>query len=479
MPLASAMRIWDGIFAEEVRMDQVIVHVCITLLLRIRHLRKQLFYHIARTLTDPVRTKVLPSDYPGVLTLLLKYPQASPELPLSPALLLSQALTVLKNPSPSAGAAVTLQNQETLGIPSYAPDGTETTPSLMHTQTLRSRQKTAPAASNRSSPAASRTYGFESIARGLMEKAQASGFDKTIISTVSEFRKNLPDFNTQTAPTFPFRNFTTEAVPDRLFSDDALPAHKPPSLQRVRTLLDAEREIAELRLSMIGMGKAMGTWLDIVNPPSNTTEPNQAIINNDNDQSASAWTGLKRLQESLLDGGAAPTSDLARVWAWSQDLQSTSLSNVTDFANGPGTAHMVHEDQHSNLPAQHTPVIPHVEVPSYQPSSATSASFDSPRFHRPTTSIHSLNSPRNLDNYTSPSFPPSGFGNKRTSQTFHPTHSQVYAPPAKQAAPNLYPTPDSPPDMPFKMAKSADYEETFDMQPAKKANVDPLLGLGI
>lgn len=38
MPFNSAMRIWDGLFAADGRLDELVQYVCVAMLLRIRHL---------------------------------------------------------------------------------------------------------------------------------------------------------------------------------------------------------------------------------------------------------------------------------------------------------------------------------------------------------------------------------------------------------------------------------------------------------
>jgi hypothetical protein len=413
---------------------------------------------------------VLPCDYTGVLTMLLKYPPHSAELPLDPSLILQQARAIRDNPSPSTGAAITLQNQETLGIPAYEPDGTESTPSVSHHQTLRSRQRSAPPTNvPRSAGVNPRGYGFESLARGFMERAQASGIDKTILSTVSEFRKNLPDFNPPAAPAFPFRTFTPDTSVDLIYDSD-LAASDQAYPVPARTLLDAEREIAELRLVMIGMGKAMGSWMDVVHPPG------QPKSNTEPEPVGRAWTGMRRLQESLLDGGAAATSDLARVWAWSQDLQSISTPATTVIGSGYPRS-PTFSATGSNAVAQSPVISTHATFGVSSPSLPSPANFNAPRHYPPETNRVSLNSPRNLNGFGSPkatSFAPAvHHSNQRESSS--PFVQLSEASPHDRIPGRTI----DPHDAPFEMPKSADHTEDIGLQPPKKASVDPLLGMGI
>jgi hypothetical protein len=413
---------------------------------------------------------VLPCDYTGVLTMLLKYPPDSPDVPLDPSLLLQQARAIRENPSPSTGAAITIQNQESLGIPAYEPDGTESIPSVSHHQTLRSRQRSAPTTSvPRAAGATPRGYGFESLARGFMERAQASGIDKTILSTVSEFRKNLPDFNPPAAPTFPFRTYTPDTSVDLMYDsnmaapDQTYPAHP------TRTLLDAEREIAELRLVMIGMGKAMGSWMDAIHPPNQPRSATEA------EPMTAAWMGMKRLQESLLDGGAAATSDLARVWAWSQDLQSISTPATTVIGSSYPRSPTFSTTGSNGM--GHSPVMStHATFGVSSPSFSNPANFNTPRHYATETNRVSLNSPRNLNGFGSTkatSFSPAVHN---AGQRDSSTSSHLPEPSPRQRSPSQAVEQF---DTPFEMPKSADHTEDIGLQPPKKTNVDPLLGIGI
>lgn len=87
-----------------------------------------------------------------------------------------------------------------------------------------------------------------------------------------------------------------------------------------RTLRDADREIAELRLAMVGMGKTMAHWIDTLEEPQSNPEA---------EHRQAALEGLKRLQKTLIDGATTTKNEL-KQWAWSQDLATTpSVSSIT------------------------------------------------------------------------------------------------------------------------------------------------------
>lgn len=101
---------------------------------------------------------------------------------------------------------------------------------------------------------------------------------------------------------------------------ESLSSHVPSPHIPPRTLLDAERDIAELRLAMVGMGKTMGNWLD-------TLEEVQGKMTDT--RCEAAQQGLRRLQRTLIDGATTTTADL-KEWAWSQELATTpSVSSAS------------------------------------------------------------------------------------------------------------------------------------------------------
>ncbi|KAJ9113622.1 hypothetical protein QFC22_005930 [Naganishia vaughanmartiniae] len=202
-PFYSALRLWDGLFAMQDKMDDLVESFCIAMLLRIRQL--------------PVK--------------------------------------IMKDPTAATGAAIALENQELLGIPPLKQDAPET-PISSNASTFRSKgwpqasAKGKPAAS----PSSSKSYGFESFTRGLMDRAQAS-------------------------------------------------------------VEDADRDIAELRLAMVGMGKAMSNWLDTVEKSCTDAASEERL--------KPALLGLRRLQESLVHGATTTTTELAKDWSWSHELATT------------------------------------------------------------------------------------------------------------------------------------------------------------
>lgn len=82
----------------------------------------------------------------------------------------------MKDPTAATGAAIALENQEVLGIQPLKQDAPET-PVSSNANTFRSKAWPQAYAKGKlaASPSSSKSYGFESFTRGLMDRAQASG----------------------------------------------------------------------------------------------------------------------------------------------------------------------------------------------------------------------------------------------------------------------------------------------------------------
>jgi hypothetical protein len=84
----------------------------------------------------------------------------------------------------------------------------------------------------------------------------------------------------------------------------------------VKTIRDAEREVAELRLAMMGMGKAMSEWLDQL--PKGQTEGEET-----------AWRGLSRIKGTLLDAAGKDVDEIVKEWGWHEGLEAGSSRNAS------------------------------------------------------------------------------------------------------------------------------------------------------
>ena len=196
-------------------------------------------------------------------------------------------------------------------------------------------------------------------------------------------QKNLPDAASAYSylPTLPFSPHSTsnEKAPfSSIPTTNALPARSgffsPPHISRVqpsptpqstlsprptpprqasmdsnisiKSLRDAEREVAELRLAMMGMGKAMTAWMEAI--AASATTSSKGDLSGSGKASAapteggvkefstdtSDWKGLERVRDTLLDAAGSEIDDIARQWAWHDGLEAPP-SNHTSRGGTP------------------------------------------------------------------------------------------------------------------------------------------------
>jgi TBC1 domain family protein 5 len=180
--MQDAMLIWDGLFAVDPSLE-LALWICVAMLIRIRN-------------------RLIPSDYSAQLTYLLRYP--TPPVSTSThhaTLLLHQALTLQMSPTPSTGAAVSMENRIILNIPVEVPD--PPSPSVRRSvrpgearrrQTLSSDTGASePGPSRQPPPSFGRATGGqmnlpEMIARNLIDRGEALGINKTIYNAVTEIK---------------------------------------------------------------------------------------------------------------------------------------------------------------------------------------------------------------------------------------------------------------------------------------------------
>ena len=138
---------------------------------------------------------MISSDYSEQLTYLLRYPTPSlaPDLKGSyshASLLLKQALALQMSPTRSTGAAVLLENHNILNIAIEVPDPS---PPLSRRHARHKSISTAVPRSEAidSSGSHSRPQSLglpEMIARGLLDRGESLGINKTLINAVAELK---------------------------------------------------------------------------------------------------------------------------------------------------------------------------------------------------------------------------------------------------------------------------------------------------
>ncbi|OSX64831.1 hypothetical protein POSPLADRAFT_1123881, partial [Postia placenta MAD-698-R-SB12] len=249
-----SMVLWDGLFACDPTFD-LAEWICVAMLIRIRN-------------------KLVPSDYSGQLTLLLRYPsppslQSGVDAPTvhHATLLLRQALTLQMSPSPTTGVSIIHENRNLLDIPMEVPEPPPPPPRRRPIAGERNRSFTITA--SKGVPSGSNTHTHsrqqstpmglpELFARGLLERGESlQGINKTVMNAVSELKRNLPDIATHLSR-LPISPQTAYAAYPLV--DERPPAERPPWEPRSR--FEVEREAADMRASQRRLGDSVGWIVD-------------------------------------------------------------------------------------------------------------------------------------------------------------------------------------------------------------------------
>ncbi|KAI0668489.1 rab-GTPase-TBC domain-containing protein [Trametes maxima] len=252
--MQDAMVLWDGLFAVDPSFD-LALWVCVAMLVRIRN-------------------KLIPADYSTQLTYLLRYPSDTPsaggsndETPIHhTTLLLRQALTLQMSPTPTIGVSVIHENKNLLGIATEVPPpvsppvrrrprGGEGHRSFAGDSSAKPEAGSSRGHHNRQQ---SSSLGLpETFARGLLERGESLGINKTVMNAVSELKRNLPDLATALGrlPLTPQPAQTTYPL-----SPERPNGERPPWEPKSR--FEMEREISQLQSLQRKIGDTVGWVVD-------------------------------------------------------------------------------------------------------------------------------------------------------------------------------------------------------------------------
>ncbi|KAI0072713.1 hypothetical protein K474DRAFT_1650559 [Panus rudis PR-1116 ss-1] len=252
LPMHDAMVLWDALFACDPSLD-LAQWVCVAMLIRIRN-------------------HLIPSDYSGQLTCLLRYPQVprSDTASIHPSsLLIRQALTLQMSPNPATGVSIVQENRNVLDIPMEAPQRDPSPPrrkpktgergqfaseaGLSGRLSVHSNQKSHGHGRQGSTP-----IGLpEIIAKGLLDRGESLGINRTVMNAVSELKKSIPELANSLArlPQSPQASFA-----DYPLVDERPPEERPP--WEPRTRFEMEKDIADLRALQKRLGESVGWIVD-------------------------------------------------------------------------------------------------------------------------------------------------------------------------------------------------------------------------
>lgn len=291
LSMDDAMILWDGLFASPIPISELAQWICVAMLIRIR-------------------TKLIPSDYSMQLTYLLRYPpsQAEDGAPHHAILLLRQASSLEMSRTPSAGATVMTENRNLLNIPLEVPD-----------PIIQMRRRARPPISSSDLHGTSSGQGEhmrqmpsfqmglpELLARGLMDRGESLGINKTVMNAVSELRRNLPELAASLVRTPSTVSAPYAAYPllDEQMTDDR---PVPENESRVET----ERAVIELRAQNKHLGESI-TWILSVLQPKESSEAKDENAENVSMQQKEALESLAYVRDIL--GGEVKEIDERRLW---------------------------------------------------------------------------------------------------------------------------------------------------------------------
>ena len=183
------------------------------------HSDTESMYVICTDVRTNSRIAVIPSDYSGQLTYLLRYSSnfSSESMPSTTphhtALLLRQALTLQMSPTAATGSSIVMENRNLLNLPVEVPESP--------TQTFRRRggrsggrrksvseTRLTPPESGHSSRgsmgrAANGQLNLPDFAKGLLDRGEALGINKTFMNAVTEIKVRLARLSSMAADNSP------------------------------------------------------------------------------------------------------------------------------------------------------------------------------------------------------------------------------------------------------------------------------------
>ncbi|KAK2466961.1 hypothetical protein APHAL10511_001219 [Amanita phalloides] len=231
--MLNAMKLWDGLFASDPTFE-LVPWICVSMLIRIR-------------------SQLLAADYSGQLTLLLHYPSLDAQGPYQILLLIRQAIALQLSPKPSIGATIMMENRTILDIP---VEVAQDVPQDRTSHIPRNKSSTSFGTGGRQQPQPSTMHFPELIARGLLERGESLGINKTVMNAVSELRKSMPDL------TGPFSRSPPPHAPSYPLTAERSTVERPP--WEPRTRFEIEREMSQLRSNNKRLGEALGWVVDVM-----------------------------------------------------------------------------------------------------------------------------------------------------------------------------------------------------------------------
>lgn len=314
LSMDDAMILWDGLFASPIPISELAQWICVAMLIRIR-------------------TKLIPSDYSMQLTYLLRYPpsQAEDGAPHHAIVLLRQASLLQMSRTPSAGAIVMTENRNLLNIPLEVPDLPVQVRRRARPPTSSDFHGTSSGQGEHMRQSPSFQIGLpELIARGLMDRGESLGINKTVMNAVSELRRNLPELaaslvrtpSTVSAPYAAYPLLDEQMTDDRHVSENG-------------SRMETERAAIELRAQNKRLGESI-TWILSVLQSKESLEAKDEDAARVSVQQKEALESLAYVRDIL--GGEVKEIDEHRLWGaeeYNKHLEGQSKQESVEASVSP------------------------------------------------------------------------------------------------------------------------------------------------
>ena len=171
------------------------------------HSDTESMYVICANVGTNSQIAVIPSDYSGQLTYLLRYSSnfssesMPPTAPHHTALLLRQALTLQMSPTAATGSSIVIENRDLLNLPIEVPESPRETArrrggrSSVRRKSASETRLTPPELGHSSRGSIGRApngqLNLPDFAKGLLDRGEALGINKTFLNAVSEIKVRL------------------------------------------------------------------------------------------------------------------------------------------------------------------------------------------------------------------------------------------------------------------------------------------------
>ncbi|KAH9484312.1 TBC1 domain family member 5 [Psilocybe cubensis] len=372
--MADALTLWDCLFACDATLE-LAQWVCVAMLIRIRN-------------------DLIPGDYSGQLTTLLRYPTPSSSDKVSGAphhaiLLLRQALALQMSPNPSTGSSIVMENKALLNIPIEVP----AIPDIPPRRPKNARPPPATISSgsaslegnttrNHSRQTSTGAVGIsEMFTRGLVERGESLGINKTFMNAVTEIRRNIPELAASLGVRTP--NQQLSAFP---LVDERPVEERPP--WEPRTRFEMERDISQIQARDKILGESLAWIVDaLLQDESDAQEPErvkkqkQEALESLSYVRDALMTNDMSLDDDRLIGGEEKERRRVKTQKANEELQAASAAAiVSPPARVPVIdSHLGHSNAYRARPrspeSQTQPTPPIKEVGQRAPWNYTRSSF--------------------------------------------------------------------------------------------------------